>query len=182
MSSWLFLLAVVTLLVINRRRILRTIQPLNDELYSTKVAIEHVHSGACWVRSEDGKVGFANQSLQDSIAAKPGALIDNDWYQMFPKRERHRVNEAYTQMLLAGIASIETLIERGDGTLRPVNLRLVAVHDRRTQLVGFHCMIHDESRSQSLEQQVRDLAEALSQAGYEIVPAEETQHKTASEF
>jgi PAS domain S-box-containing protein len=171
---WLFLLAAVTLLVINRRRILRQITPLNDELYSSKVAVEHVHSGVGWVRA-DGKVGSVNQSLSDTIGAKPGALLEHDWYLMFPRPERPRVNDAYSQMLLAGIASMDTLIERGDGSLRPVNLRLVAVHDHKMRLVGFHCMVHDESRARSLEQQVQDLSEALSQAGYELVPAEEAE-------
>jgi PAS domain S-box-containing protein len=171
---WLFLLAVVTLLVINRRRIIRKITPLNDELYSSRVAVEHVHSGVGWVRA-DGKIGSVNQSLADSIGAKPGELLENDWYQMFPRPQRPRVNEAYTQMLLAGIASIDTQIERGDGVLRPVNLRLVAVHDHKSRLIGFHCMVHDESRARSLEQQVQDLSEALSQAGYELVPEEQAQ-------
>jgi PAS domain S-box-containing protein len=174
---WLYLLAAITLLVINRRRLLRQFTPLNDELYSSKVAIEHVHSGVGWIRA-DGKVVSVNQSLYDSIGAKPGELLDNDWYQMFPKHERHRVNEAYAQMLLLGIASLDTQIERGDGVLRPVNLRLVAVHDHKMRLVGFHCMVHDESRARSLEQQVLDLSEALSQAGYELVPAEEAHETT----
>jgi PAS domain S-box-containing protein len=180
---WLFLLAVVTVLVINRRRIIRSITPLNDELYSSKVAVEHVHSGVGWVRA-DGKVGSVNQSLSDTIGAKPGELLEHDWYLMFPRYDRPRVNEAYTQMLLAGIASIDTHIERGDGVLRPVNARLVAVHDHRMRFLGFHCLVHDESRARSLEQQVQDLSEALSQAGYELVPADEqlNEHHATTDF
>jgi hypothetical protein len=89
---------------------------------------------------------------------------------MFPRQERARVKEAYTSMILSGIATLETLIERGDGSQRPVNLRLVAVHDHKMRLVGHHCMIQDESRARSLEEQVQDLSEALSNAGYELVP------------
>ncbi|MEO5923525.1 MAG: PAS domain-containing protein [Bryobacteraceae bacterium] len=177
---WLFLLAALTLVVINRRRIIRQITPLNDELYSSRVAVEHVHSGVGWVRASDGKLGSVNQSLSDTIGAKPGELLERDWYQMFPRPERPRVNEAYTQMLLAGIASIDTLIERGDGVLRPINLRLVAVHDHKLRLVGHHCMVHDESKARLLEQQVHDLAEALSQVGYELVPPEETAQQTTN--
>jgi PAS domain S-box-containing protein len=169
---WLYLLAAVTVLVISLRRVKLRQAPLSDELYSSKVAVEHVHSGVGWVRA-DGLVGSVNQSLFDSIGAKPGELLEKEWYAMFPRSERARVNEAYTQMLLAGIASLDTLIERGDGVLRPVNVRLVAVHDHKMRLVGHHCMIHDESRARSLEQQVQDLSEALAQAGYELVPQDE---------
>lgn len=169
---WLYLLAAVTVLVIALRRVLRQQAPLNDQLYLSKVAVEHVHSGVGWVR-EDGILGSVNQSLSDSLAAKPGDLIGHDWFLMFPRQERTKVREAHTAMLLAGIASIDTAIERGDGALRPVNLRLVAVHDHKMRLVGHHCMIHDESKARSLEQQVRDLSDALTQAGYELVPPEE---------
>jgi PAS domain S-box-containing protein len=169
---WLYLLAAVTVLVISLRRVVQRQAPLSDELYSSKVAVEHVHSGVGWVRA-DGILGSVNQSLSDSVGAKPGELLDHDWYQMFPRQERSRVKEAYTQMLLAGIASIETLIERGDGVQRPVNVRLVAVHDHKMRLVGHHCMVHDESRSRSLEQQIKDLSQALADAGYELVPSDD---------
>ena len=119
---WLYLLAAITLLVINRRRILRRITPLNDELYSSRVAVEHVHSGVAWVLAE-GKIGSVNQSLADSLGTQSGELPGTDWYQMFARAERPRVNDAYAQMLLAGIASLDTAIERADGTARPVHLR-----------------------------------------------------------
>lgn len=164
---WLYLLAAVTVLVISLRRVLQRQAPLTDELYSSKVAVEHVHSGVGWVRA-DGVLGSVNQSLSDSIGAKPGELLEHEWYLMFPRQERGRVKETYTQMLLAGIASVDTLIERGDGTQRPVNIRLVAVHDHKMRLVGHHCMVHDESRARSLEQQVQNLAQALADAGYEL--------------
>lgn len=169
---WLYLLAAVTVLVISLRRVVQRQAPLSDELYSSKVAVEHVHSGVGWVRG-DGMVGSVNQSLSDSIGAKPGELLDHDWYLMFPRQERSRVKDAYTTMLLSGIASVDTLIERGDGTQRPVNLRLVAVHDHKMRLVGHHCMVHDESHERSLQRQIQDLSEALADAGYEIVPQEE---------
>lgn len=169
---WLYLLAAVTVLVISLRRVVQRQAPLSDELYSSKVAVEHVHSGVGWVRG-DGMVGSVNQSLADSIGAKPGELLDHDWYLMFPRQERSRVKEAYTQMLLSGIASIDTLIERGDASQRPVNVRLVAVHDHKMRLVGHHCMVHDESRERSLQGQIKDLSEALASAGYELIPENE---------
>jgi hypothetical protein len=158
---WLYLLAAVTGLVIILRRVVQRQKPLNDELYSSKVAVEHVHSGVGWVRA-DGNVGTLNQSLTDSIgSARAGELLERDWHRMFALHERSKVNKAYTQMLLAGIATIETLLERGDGTLRAVNLRLVAVHDHKLRLVGFHCMVQDKPREQSLAHQVRVLSESL---------------------
>ena len=159
---WLFLLAAVTGLVISRRRVLRRQAPLSDQLYSSKVALEHVHSGASWIRS-DGRVGSLNQSLADTLVIRPEELLGQDWTTMFPAEERDYVQEAYASMLLAGIASLDTWLECQDGRRRPVNLRLVAVHDSKMRLAGHHCVVHDESRERSLEQQVRDLAEALKQ-------------------
>jgi PAS domain-containing protein len=158
---WLYLFAAVTVLAISLRRVLQRQKPLDAELYSSKVAVEHVHSGVGWVRS-NGILGTVNQSLADSLGADPGVLLDHDWYQMFPDQERLPVKEAYTFMLLAGIATLETRIERRDGVQRPVNLRLVAVHDHRLRLVGHHCLIQDESRERSLAQQVQILTEALT--------------------
>lgn len=172
---WLYLLAAVTILVISLRRVLIRQKPLNDELYSSKVAIEHVHSGIAWVRA-DGKIGSANQSVADSLGVKPADLAERDWYQMFPRSERARVKESYTQMLLAGIASIDTVIERSSGEQYPVNLRMVAVHDHKMRLVGHHALIHDESRSRALEEQVLRLSDALAQAGFEL--ADEEEHTT----
>ena len=106
---WLYLLGAVTFLVIALRRVLQRQKPLNDELYSNKVAIEHVHSGVGFVKA-DGKFGFVNQSLADSLRSKPEDLIDHEWYMMFPQRERNRVKEAYTQMLLQGIATLGIVI------------------------------------------------------------------------
>ncbi len=169
---WLFLLAAVTLLVISRRRLRLRIMPLDDELYSSKVAVEHVHTGVGFVRP-DGILKSANQALTETMASRPGELLDHDWYLMFPRAERARLKDSYAQMLLAGIASVETLVERGDGELRPVNIRLVAVHDHRSRLVGHHCIVKDESRTRSLEQQIHDLSQALAQTGYELVPSDD---------
>jgi PAS domain S-box-containing protein len=164
---WLFLLGVVTLLVINRRRLMLRIIPLDDKLYSTQVAVEHVHSGVGWVRA-DGMIVSMNQSLADMLGTKLTEMGGHEWYMMFPRNERARVKEAYTQMLLSGIASLDTAIERADGTAQAANLRMVAVHDYKMRLVGHHCMVQNISRERALEQQVRDLSDALHQAGYEL--------------
>jgi hypothetical protein len=104
------------------------------------------------------------------MGTKPAELVEQDWYLLFPRAERARVKDSYTQMLLSGIASLDTQIERVDGLQHPVNLRLVAVHDHKMRLVGHHCMIQDESRPRSLEQQVLRLSEALAEAGFELTP------------
>jgi PAS domain S-box-containing protein len=150
---WLYLLAAVTLLVISRRRLRLRIIPLDDAVYSSKVAVEHVHSGVAWV-SADGKIGSANQSLINSMGTKPSELTGRDWYSMFAPEERGKVKEAYAQMLLAGIASIETVIVGSDASNRAVDLRLVAGHDHKMRLVGHHCMLHDRAQQRDLESQV----------------------------
>jgi PAS domain S-box-containing protein len=156
---WLYLLAAVTVLVISLRRVLLRQAPLSDELYSSKVAIEHVHSGVCWVRA-DGIVGFVNQSLADSFGNK-AELVNHEWYLMFPRGERDAVRQAFEKMLLSGIATLDTAIETASGAHHPVNVRLVAVHDHKMRLVGHHCMIDDKSRERDLERQLQALSAAL---------------------
>jgi len=159
---WLYLLAAVTVLIIALRRVLRRQKPLYDELYSTRVAIKHVHSGVAWVESS-GKIGFVNESLAGLTAAKATDLTGSDWYSLFPAAlEQERVREAYAQMLLSGIASLDTTIERRGGSHSDaVNLRLVAVHDRKARFVGHHVLVHDVSRERALENQLRQLSQAV---------------------
>lgn len=153
---WLYLLGAVTFLVIALRRVLRRQKPLSDELYSSKVAIEHVHSGVGYVKA-DGNFGFVNQSLADSLRARPNDLVGHEWYMMFPQRERSRVKDAYTQMLLQGIASLDTTMERSDGTLASVHLRLVTTHDHKMRFLGHHCLVLDFSREHDLEAEIERL-------------------------
>jgi PAS domain S-box-containing protein len=145
---------------------------MDDAVYSSRVAVDHVHSGVAWIGA-DGKIGSVNQSLADSIRLKPSDLVDRDWYSMFSPTERGHVKEAYTQMILAGIASIETAILRADNSSSPVKLRIVAVHNRRMRLVGHHCMIHDQAQQSELERRISELSEALAQAGYRMIPVRE---------
>jgi PAS domain S-box-containing protein len=160
---WLYLLGAVTFLVIALRRVLRRQRPLYDELYSTRVAIKHVHSGVAFVKA-NGAIGSVNASLADLLAAKPEELAGREWYVLFPAHEHERVREAYTQMLLSGIASLDTVVERTGGHCEPVNLRLVAVNDHKARLVGHHALIHDVSRERSLEEQLRRLGQSIGEA------------------
>jgi|SRR5579863_9778339 len=157
---WLYLLATVTILVIALRRVLRRQTPLNDELYSKKVAIDHVHSGAAWVRV-DGVIGSMNPALATSLGIKPDELIGHDWYLLFPAHERARVRESYSQMLLLGIASLDTDTERADGSKAVQNVVLVAVHDHKTRFVGHHCLMMDHTNEKMLQNKVRELTEQL---------------------
>jgi PAS domain S-box-containing protein len=157
---WLYLLGAVTFLIIVLRRVLRRQRPLNDELYSKTVAIEHVQSGAAWVRA-DGTIGSMNPAMCASLGAKPAELVGHEWYLLFPQRERAKVTEAYSQMLLVGIATVNADTERTDGSYAPQGILLVAVHDHKMRFVGHHCLMADRTREKALEAKVRELSEAL---------------------
>ena len=159
---WLYLLGAVTILVIALRRVLRRQRPLYHEIYSTRVAIKHVHSGVAFVQA-DGKIGFGNESLGYLTGIRSDELSLRDWYTLFPASEHDRVREAYAQMLLAGIASVDTIVEHFDGgSAEAVNLRLVAIHDRKARFVGHHVLLHDVSRERALEAQLRQLSQAVA--------------------
>jgi len=158
---WLYLLAAVTILVIALRRVLRRQKPLDDELYYKKVAIDHVHSGVAWVRA-DGTIGSMNPSLAGILGIKLGELDGHDWLLLFPSRDRARVQEVYSQMLLLGIASLDTYVERANGSLAWLNMVMVAVHDHKTRFVGHHCLTVDRTREKQLEEKVKELTETLA--------------------
>jgi PAS domain S-box-containing protein len=160
---WLYLLGAVTVLVIALRRVLRRQKPLDDELYSKKVAIDHVQSGVAWVRA-DGAIGFVNRALAAALNAKPEDLQGHDWLLMFPQRERARIREAYSNALLLGITTLEARAERTDGSLAYLNLVLVAVHDHKMRFVGHQCLAIDRTLERELQEQVRELTEALARA------------------
>jgi PAS domain S-box-containing protein len=157
---WLYLLAAITVLVIALRRLMRRLKPLDDQLYSSKVAIDHVHSGVAWVRA-DGTIGSMNPSLVGSLGINRGELDGKDWLLMFPQAERANVREAHSQMLLLGIASMDIFVERPDGAQAWLSMAMVAVHDHRARYVGHHCLTVDRSREKELEDHVRELTSAL---------------------
>src|SRR5579862_3006970 len=126
MALWtIYLMGTVTLLTIALRRLRSRQKPLDDELYSKKVAIDHVHSGVAWVRV-DGRFGSVNPSLATTLGAQPAELAGHDWVEsMFPKPEWNRIRHAYSQMLIMGKESFETNLERSDGSLAWVNVLIV---------------------------------------------------------
>jgi PAS domain S-box-containing protein len=157
---WLYLLGAVTVLGIALRRVLRRQKPLDDELYSSKVAIDHVHSGVTWIRA-NGTIGSMNPSLAGTLLVKQHELDGHDWMLLFPQKERARVKEAYSQGLLLGIASIDVYVERSDGSLAWLNMVMVAVHDHKMRFVGHHCLTVDRTREKILEEKVNELTAVL---------------------
>jgi PAS domain S-box-containing protein len=155
-ALWLYLLGAVTFLIVALRRVLHRQIPLNDEIYSKQVAIDHVHSGVAWVRS-DGRVGSINPALAKTLGLLPKELLGREWDTFFPLRDRPKVQEAYSQALLGGKATLVTEAERPDGTRARVRLLLVTIHDHKSRLVGHYCLMHDQTRELELEQQLQDL-------------------------
>jgi len=160
---WLILLAVATCLTIALRRVLRKQKPLNDELYSKAVAVEHVQSGVAWVRA-DGRFGFVNQSFAKAFDLRPEDFASRVWFEVFSQEDRPRLRQAYDQALLMGITNVNTDGLRSDGSRLWLNVRLVMVHDHKMRLVGLHCLIEDRTRERALEDRIGELEAALGKA------------------
>jgi PAS domain S-box-containing protein len=159
---WLYLLGAVTVLVIALRRVLRRQKPLNDELYSKKIAIDHVHSGVAWIQ-QDGKVGSMNPSLAGTFGATHRELDGRDWLSLFRPADRARVEEAYRQALLAGMTSFQAAVERLDGSTAYLDVLLLTVHDHKMRYIGHHLLTADRTREHDLAEQVRVLSSRLAQ-------------------
>jgi PAS domain S-box-containing protein len=153
---WLYLLGAVTVLVIALRRVIHRQTPLSDEVYSTKVAFDHLQSGVAWVAA-DGKLGMVNASLAATLGADPQALVGRDWLTIFAKHDLDRVKDAYSKMLLIGKTEIDANGQRADGSLAWLNVLLVAVHDHKMRFVGHHCLILDSTHTRLLEERLREL-------------------------
>jgi PAS domain S-box-containing protein len=158
---WLYLLGAVTTLIVILRRVLHRQIPLSDEIYAKQVAIDHVHSGVTWVRS-DGLIGSINPALAKTVAMLPKELIGKPWNVFFPVAERPRLEEAYRQALLGGKTSLVTQAQRPDGTLANVRVLLVTVHDHKSRLIGHYCLMEDQTRLLELEAQVEKLSARLT--------------------
>ncbi len=155
---WLYLLAAVTCLVILLRRLKKRIIPLDDELYSKNVAIEHVNTGVAWVGA-DGKIGAVNPALARSLDANQTALVGNDWCNIFAPGDRDQVRAAFSQMLLMGKASFEARGMRATGSFSWFEVLLVAVHDHKMRFVGHHCIAEDRTRERELKDRVAQLTQ-----------------------
>ena len=155
-SLWLYLLGAVTFLIIALRRVRHRLTPLNDEVYAKQVAIDHVHSGVCWVRA-DGSIGSVNPALGKMLRAAPVELVGSDWLGLFPPEDRLKIEEAYRQALLMGKTSLEAEAQRTDGGKARVDVLLVVIHDHKSRLIGHYCLMEDRTRLIELEEQVQRL-------------------------
>lgn len=154
---WLYLLGVATFLTIALRRALRKMKPLDDELYSKTVAIDHVQSGVAWVRA-DGTFGSVNQSFARTFNLADRDLVGKEWFKMFPPEQHDQIREHYSQMLLMGTANFNAPGIRADGSPLWLNVRLMAVHDHHMRFVGHHCLVEDRTRLCELEERLRALS------------------------
>ena len=157
---WLYLLGAVTILIIALRRVRRQ-TPLDDDLYAKIGALDHVPSGVAWVAA-DGAIGSANPALAASLGVEPADLVGRNWLTLFPADERAPVEQVYRQALLVGIASLDTRAERGNGSLAPITVKLVSVHDHKMRLRGHHCLTLDRTRERELEERVKQLTADLA--------------------
>lgn len=139
---WLYLLGVVTFLGIVVRRLLRRQNPLIDDVFSKRVAIDHVHDGVAWVNA-GGRMDYLNPALARMLDATPEQIQGKSWLEIFARRDRARVEAAFSQMLLAGKASLEANLIDSHDRLSRRNLLLIAVHDHKTRLAGHHCIVQD---------------------------------------
>jgi PAS domain S-box-containing protein len=146
------------------RRVLARQTPLNDELYSKTVAIEHVQSGVAWIRA-DGTIKSMNNAFAEILSGRVQDFLGCYWHSLFADQEKAHMENSYSQMLLLGTITFDAYGKRIDGTYAGLEVRLVAVHDHKMRYMGFHCLVADRTKERILEEQIRlrsaaDLASA----------------------
>jgi PAS domain S-box-containing protein len=152
---WVYLLGLSILLGLALRRVLARQTPLNDELYSKQVVIEHVQSGIAWVRS-DGTVKTMNAAFAEILAGYFKDFHGRHWHELFAEKESLRLHDAYSQMLLLGKTDFEAYGKRMDGKYAGLDVRLVAVHDHKMRFVGHHLLVADRTKERMLEERIRE--------------------------
>jgi PAS domain S-box-containing protein len=139
------------------RRVMASQDPLKDEVYRRTVAVEHVQSGVVWVNSE-GQISSVNAALATTLGGEPGSIRGRNWQDIFAPRDRSKVEEAYSQMLLLGKANVEVHGRRLDGSFAALEVLMVAIHDHKMRFIGHHCLVLDRTRERVLEAQVEELS------------------------
>ena len=157
---WVYLLGLSVLLVVALRRVIASQDPLKDEVYRRTVAVEHVQSGVVWV-SADGKVSSVNASFANTLGGEPKSICGHEWYEIFAPRDRSKMEEAYSQMLLLGKANVQVHGRRLDGSYSALEVLMVAIHDHKMRFIGHHCLILDRTRERVLEAQIEELTKKL---------------------
>jgi PAS domain S-box-containing protein len=158
----LYLVAVITILAIVLWGVLRREKMASSTIHSMNAAFDHLQSGVAQVTA-DGKMVSVNQSLATILNCDPKALKGRAWLDVFPPEEHERVEEAFSRMLLAGRVELDTYGQRADGSFAWLNVRLVAVHDRRMRFVGHHCLVLDSTRVRLLEARLQELHQETDQ-------------------
>jgi PAS domain S-box-containing protein len=148
-----YLLGLSVLLFIALRRVLARQNPLNDELYSKTVAIEHVQSGVAWIRP-DGVIRTLNPAFSEILEGPARDFVGRSWYELFAEEENARLQEAYSQMLLLGKANLDASGKRANGTYAGLKVRLAAVHDHKMRFMGHHCLVVDPAKERLPEEQI----------------------------
>jgi PAS domain S-box-containing protein len=159
---WVYLLGLSVLLVIALRRVKAQQNPLKDEVYTTTVAIEHIQSGVAWIRA-NGRIRSINASFASALGTEPKKLTGRDWYELFAQKDRDKMQEAYSQMLLLGRAELDAHGRRVDGGQSRLEVLMVAIHDHKMRFVGHHCLVVDRTRERMLEAAVDELTKRLDQ-------------------
>jgi len=157
---WVYLLGLSVLLLVALRRVLANQDPLKDEVYRRTVAVEHVQSGVIWVAS-NGKISSVNASFATTFGGEPKTICGHDWLEIFAPRDRSKMEEAYSQMLLLGKANVEVHGRRLDGSYSALEVLMVAIHDHQMRFIGHHCLILDRTRERVLEAQLEKLTRKL---------------------
>ena len=157
---WVYLLGLSVLLLVALRRVLANQDPLKDEVYRRTVAVEHVQSGVIWVGS-NGKISSVNASFATTFGGEPKSICGHDWLEIFAPRDRSKMEEAYSQMLLLGKANVEVHGRRLDGSYSALDVLMVAIHDHKMRFIGHHCLILDRTRERVLEAQLEKLTQKL---------------------
>src|SRR5215467_13383492 len=87
---WLYLLGIVTVLTIVVRRLWRRQKPLDDAVFSHRVAIDHVSSGVAFIR-ENGELHTVNPALASMLRSSQSELEGKSWLEMFARTDRPMV-------------------------------------------------------------------------------------------
>ena len=99
----------------------------------------------------DGTIGSVNPALAKTMRVIPRELVGSAWTSLFPAKDRPRIEEAYSQALLMGKATLEVQAQRIDGSLAQANVLLVSIHDHRSRFVGHYCLMEDRTHVLELE-------------------------------
>jgi PAS domain S-box-containing protein len=159
---WVYLLGLTVLLMIALRRVVARQNPLKDEVYTRTVAIEYIQSGVAWIRA-DGKIRSINASFASALGGQPKMITGRDWYELFVQQDRDKLQEAYSEMLLVGRATLDAQGRRLDGGQSGLEVLMVAIHNHKMRFVGHHCLVVDRTREKALAAQVQELTKSLEQ-------------------